>query len=684
MRFVKKHSVLIFIVSAVSVISATAQTDTIAALMDEVTITAQRKETQQQYLPYSVVSVKRQQLDAYSSRTTPEALFGSAGIFVQKTNHGGGSPFLRGLTGNQTLLLIDGIRLNNSIFRYGPNQYLNTIDPYTINFIEAAKGTGSVQYGTDAMGGVIQVFTNEPQFSLNKPVYNGKLVTKYMTGNMEKTGRGEVELASKKIAFTGGATIRNFGDLTGGDTTGKQTPSGYNETALDGKIKFLLKNNIQLTIAQQFLRQRHVPVFHKVRLENFLINEMDIQQRVLSYAKLSIQTDKKIVRRTDIIASHQQAAEGRVSRKNGSSILKKDKDIVNTRGFTINIYSEMNKLWTAGSGIELYKDNITSNSREIDILNNNAENPKRGLYPDGAKYGNSSLYSLHHFNYKKWVVDAGVRLNLFHINIYDSNFGKINIRPEAFVYNAAVMYSADAQNHLYVNFSKGFRAPNIDDMGTVGIVDFRYELPAYNLAPEKSATIEAGYKFSGKKISGSFALYYMRLRQLITRVKEEGQLINGYPVYRKENTDKAFIKGAEAAFEWNPVKALLINGSISSTFGQSITKNEPVRRIPPLNGRLGGFYHKKNFSTSIELLYAAAQRRLAQGDKDDNRIPVGGTPGWYLINLYAGYKFKWVDISTGLQNIFNKDYRTHGSGINGAGRNLFLSAAVRLLPEKNK
>lgn len=684
MRLVNKHCVLIFIALAGNIFSAKAQIDTVVTLPDVVTITAQRKETQQQYLPYSVVSVKHQQMDEYGSRTTPEALIGSTGIFVQKTNHGGGSPFLRGLTGNQTLLLIDGIRLNNSTFRYGPNQYLNTIDPYSIRFIEAAKGTGSVQYGTDAIGGVIQVFTNEPRFSLTKPAWNGKIFTKYVTGDMEKTIRGQADYAGNKTAFTIGATVRNFGDLKGGDTTGKQTPSGYNEAALDAKIKFLLKNNIELTIAQQFLRQRHVPVFHKVLLENFLINEMDIQQRLLSYAKLSIQTDKKIFRRTDITVSGQQTTEGRASRKSAGSVLKKDKDIITTPGFTIHIFSEINKLWSAGSGIELYKDNISSNSLEIDIANNNAEKRLRGLYPDGAKYGNYSLYSLHHFNYKKWVADAGVRMNLFHINIYDSNFGKINIRPAAFVYNVALMYSPDVQNHLYVNYSTGFRAPNTDDMATVGIVDFRYELPAYNLVPEKSFNIEAGYKFSGKKIVASLALYYMRLRQLITRVKEEGRIINGYTVYRKENTDKAFIKGAEAAFEWNPIKKIKINGNISAAFGQSITKNEPMRRIPPLNGRAAGLYRLKNFNISIELLFAAAQRRLAQGDKEDNRIPRGGTPAWRLINWYAGYKFKRIDISTGLQNIFNKDYRMHGSGINSAGRNLFLSAAIRLWPEKNR
>ena len=124
-------------------------------------------------------------------RTTPEALMGMNGVFVQKTNHGGGSPFVRGLTGNQTLILVDGIRLNNSTFRYGPNQYLNTIDAYTIQRIEVAKGTGSVQYGTDAIGGVVHIITKRSAICNKVKLVHGKVIGKYMTGDMEKTGRGE-------------------------------------------------------------------------------------------------------------------------------------------------------------------------------------------------------------------------------------------------------------------------------------------------------------------------------------------------------------------------------------------------------------------------------------------------------------------------------------------------------------
>ena len=221
--------------------------------LGEVFVTAQRSKQQELKIPYAVKRIGKDQLQQFVPRTTPEALQGMNGVFIQKTNHGGGSAFVRGLTGNQTLLLMDGIRLNNSTYRYGPNQDLNTIDPFLIDRIEVAKGTGSVQYGTDALGGVIQLFSIEPVFCIDKPRLGGNGLIKYMSGNMEKTARASLNYSSNRIAFTAGLTLRDFGDLIGGDTTGKQTPSGYDEWSLNAKVKFLITKTIQLTLKNMLL-----------------------------------------------------------------------------------------------------------------------------------------------------------------------------------------------------------------------------------------------------------------------------------------------------------------------------------------------------------------------------------------------------------------------------------------------
>ncbi len=655
--------------------AVTAQNDTATTLLGEVIITSQRKPQKAFDIPYNIQSVTKSNIENYRPRTTPEALMGVNGVFIQKTNHGGGSPFLRGLTGNQTLILIDGIRMNNSTFRYGPNQYLNTIDAFTISKIEVAKGTGSVQYGSDAIGGVLQIFTNEADFSIDKPEWAGKAVGKYMTGDMEKTIRGEGSYNSKKVSTIIGATYRNFGDLRGGDTTGNQSPSGYTEFAFDGKMKLLLHPKIQLTLAHQLLQQHHVPVYHKVVLENFSLNEFDLQQRMLNYAKLNFKNNCSWIHNIEMIASWQQSIEGRISRKNNSNILRKERDQINTLGFTTDISSRFSNIWTANSGIEFYTDNVKSARQDVNTQNAVKSN-LRGLYPQNSKYNNYSLYSLHHFTFKKWLIESGLRFNAFSISITDTTLGIVKINPSVFVYNTSLLYQFTQQQNFFLTFNTGYRAPNIDDMGTLGIVDFRYEIPTKNLAPERSRSIEFGYKLQTKKWAGTISAFYMQLNNLITRIKMEGQQINGYFVYKKENVGMGYIKGLETEVDYYPLTGWNIKGNVSYTYGQSKTNNEPLRRIPPLFGKVMSSYGYNKWLGSVEILFASKQTRLAQGDKDDNRIPKGGTPGWKLLNLYAGYKLIDYEFNVGLQNIFNKDYRTHGSGINGVGRSAWLSMSI--------
>nr|MBA2760678.1 TonB-dependent receptor [Segetibacter sp.] len=600
---------------------------------------------------------------------------GVNGVFVQKTNHGGGAPFLRGLTGNQTLILIDGIRLNNSTFRYGPNQYFNTIDPFNINSIEVVKGSGSVQYGTDALGGVLQVFTKEPEFK-DSTNWSGRAMGKYMSGDMEKTVRGEAAYSSQNVAAMVGATYRNFGDLIGGDTTGKQSPTGYKELAFDAKAKFRLKENVGLTVAHQFFQQQHVPVYHKVVLENFAVNEFDPQQRMLTYAKLNKETGNDLFKEIELIASWQQNIEGRNSIKNGSNTLRKERDEINTVGFTADVASHLSEVWSANSGIEVYTDNVNSMREDINI-GNGTKVSLRGLYPDASRYTNSSVYSLHHFKLNKWTIEGGLRFNTFSIRITDTTLGTVKITPSSFVYNTALMYNLSNQHHFYATVSSGYRAPNIDDMGTLGIVDFRYEIPTASLKPEKSINAELGYKLRTKKWSGTASAYYMHLNDLIARLKVDGQIIGGYQVYAKENVEEAYIKGFEAEAHYEMTSTLQFAGNVSYTYGQNKTKNEPLRRIPPIFGRLVSSYLKNKWFLSAELLFASKQDRLAQGDKDDNRIPAGGTPGWEVVNIYGGYKTSLVGINAGLQNIFNEDYRTHGSGINGVGRSIWIAVNFR-------
>jgi outer membrane receptor protein involved in Fe transport len=239
--------------------------------------------------------------------------------------------------------------------------------------------------------------------------------------------------------------------------------------------------------------------------------------------------------------------------------------------------------------------------------------------------------------------------------------------------NMSLLYLRNSRHAWFANLSTGFRAPGIDDLGTLGLVDFRYEVPAYGLAPEKNIHTEAGYRFRGRQQKLQASVFYMKLKDLISRVRSGTDSIQGYPVYVKTNDQEAFIRGFELAGSYEPLSGLVLTGTAAAQYGQNLTRNEPLRRIPPVNGLGSIRYGRHPWYLAAEIQWALEQDRLAQGDKDDNRIPAGGTPGWEVINLYGGYETNRIQVRAALINLFNEDYRTHGSGINGMGRALTLS-----------
>ncbi len=639
-------------------------------LLREVVVSAQRIENNAFETAQSIKVIDTKYLQNRMPRTSPEALSSINGVFVQKTNHGGGSPFVRGLTGNQTLLLIDGIRLNNGTFRYGPNQYFNTIDPFSIQKIEILKNSGSVQYGSDAIGGTIQVLTEDPQFNSNLKV---NILGRLATQGMEQSSRGSFSIGNNLIAVSASIVYRNFGDLMGGKNTGRQYPSGYNEQASNFKGKIKLSKGI-VTIAHQYFEANHVPIYHKILLENFSINEFQPQQRQLSYIKFKQENQSRLFSSVSFSGSLQTSKEGRNSQKKSSLRLIREVDKVYSKGLTSTILSKLSNKWTANSGIDIYHDLVKSQKTEQILSDITPTSPSsmRGLYPDASRLFNYSIFSLHQFRQNSWHFSAGLRYNGFSIIIPEKTIGTTMLHPKAFVPNASLAY-INNQSNIYFSYNAGFRSPNIDDLGTLGIVDFRYELPSKDLKPEKSNNYELGYKFRGDKIASTTAIYYSDLKDLITRVKIPNQIIDGYNVYRKENIEKAYIKGIEAEIEAICSASLKTYAGISYSFGQNITKHEPMRRIPPLNGQIGLEYRKRHFFVHPEFLFAQNQSRLAQGDKDDNRIGPNGTSAWNIINLYSGYEYKFIFMNITVQNILNRDYKTHGSGINGVGRSLWAT-----------
>jgi len=634
--------------------------------LDSITVISRNLTVHDSSSPYILTKLYGDNLSSIENRTLPEALMGASGVFIQKTNHGGGSAFIRGLTGNQTLILLDGIRLNNSTFRYGPNQYLNTIDLFSIEKVEVAKGIGAVDYGSDALAGVINLQTKKLFFK-QSPTWNGTNLSRFISNGMEKTNRTEWGFSNKSVAWNAGLSFKDYGDLKGGGNLGSQTPSGYNETDYNTSLKIKLNSNASLVISSQQSSQHDIPFYHKIKLENYKINQVDLQLHALNYIRYIAYSNNAWRKEFIITLSQQKSIEQRSNQKNNSATLRIEEDTINTIAFSTELISKPTRFWTINSGIDFYKDKVNSLYKDINPLANSIAY-KRGLYPNNAIYNNGSIFNLHHLNIAKWDIQTGLRYNIVQIKFDETNLGPINVKTTSLVADLALSYRLTKKHLFYANIANSYRAPNIDDLGSLGIVDFRYEIPANNLKPEKSINSEMGYKYASSNLQINFSAYYMHLKDLIARVKVNGSVIDGYNVYNKINIESAYIKGFEIALIQKIGKHLEWNSNTNYTYGQNLTKNEPMRRIPPMFGQNSLIWKSGSLSIKLNHEYAGAQTRLAQGDKDDNRIGKSGTPQWNVFNLTTAYEIKNIQLELGLLNILNEKYKTHGSGIYGMGR----------------
>jgi outer membrane receptor protein involved in Fe transport len=625
--------------------------------------------------PYRTIVKTNSHSVGGNTRTVPEMLSYETGVMVQKTNHGGGSPSLRGLHGNQTLMMVDGVRLNNSIFRYGPNQYLNTVDAFAVDQLDVLFGSGSIQYGSDAMGGVIAAKFHEPEFvKCNQWV--PKVFFRTTTGNQEYSMRSSVDRCFGQNAITAGITMRQFGDVLAGGDLKYQRPSGYKEFDVD--VKFVRKDKLgKWVAAHQSNNQFDVPIFHRVALENYKFYNTTLQARALTYLKRSLVFSGKLFDEIELMAGRQNQHEHREFQKNNSNLLRTERDSVNTYFFTTKFYGKLHNRWQWVLGTDFYFDKVNSARTDADVALGTLKQI-RGLYPNGSTQMQNSAFGYITKTGDRGLVRLGGRYNYTQITLQTLETGNVQYQKGAFVADGAGSLKVTKKLHLYGNVGTGFRSPNIDDMGTLGIVDFRFETPQYGLLPEYSFNKELGLKYKSAKSQFNVCVFHNAMSGLISRIKAGSDSMQGYPVYQKQNVGSSLIYGAELDWKHEWGGHWVFGGGGSLIVGDNITGNEPMRRIPPamcnavLRYKLNG-----SVSFSMNIIGARAQLRLAKGDIQDNRIGPAGTPGYFTGDLRCEMNFKRATVDIAILNLRNQRYKTHGSGIYSMGRAVQLLIGIK-------
>jgi hemoglobin/transferrin/lactoferrin receptor protein len=643
-----------------------------ANTLSNVIIRASRQELAERQLPRTAALLTSRELRLRGERSLPDQLMGLGGVWVQKTNHGGGSVFLRGLTGQQTLLLLDGIRLNNAVYRSGPNQYLNTIDPVLVGQVEVLQGGTSVEYGSDAIGGAIQVRSTVT--ADERRGVHGHAGLGWATQGMEQSANASLNWRTGQLRTHFSGAARQFGDLHAGSGIGRQSPNGYDQYAYQGKTEWYSASWGHFTALWHEVRQAQVPVFHKIQLENFVINQFDVQNRQLGYLNWHYAPRSKHLPALRVTVGGQQNTEQRSSQKNNNPILTRENDRVQGWFALAEAVTKRqlgsNLNWQGTYGAECYHDMVRSTKSRMNAELQTQEQ-LRGLYPDRSTMRQTALFTLHRFHWSQWQFTGGLRWNLTQLHLNETTLGKVALSPSALVGNFSVGYT-HRSTFFYGHYNTAFRAPNIDDLGTLGIVDFRYEIPNTALRPEQARTFELGVKHNTDAFACGLSVAYVQLSNLIGRTKTTDS-IQGYAVYLKENIGRSFIYTLQAQMAWRLHPAWRLQAHYSYTYGQNTSANEPMRRTPPMFGRVQlNWLPGAGMQVTAEWMAAGAQRRLAQGDIDDNRIADDGTPAWGVGNLHLSAEWRNCLLTATFQNVTNRAYRVHGSGVDGLGRSLWL------------
>ncbi len=192
--------------------------------LDEIVVSASKFNQAKKEIPQKIISLNSKSIQFSNPQTSADLLGNSGNVYIQKSQLGGGSPMIRGFSTNRLLISVDDVRMNNAIFRGGNLQNVISIDPFSIQNTEVTLGSGSVIYGSDAIGGVMSFYTKKPQLSYKDSLaFNANSTVRYASASNEKTAHIDFNLGLKKWAFLSNISYTDFGDLT----MGKHGPTDY-------------------------------------------------------------------------------------------------------------------------------------------------------------------------------------------------------------------------------------------------------------------------------------------------------------------------------------------------------------------------------------------------------------------------------------------------------------------------
>ena len=673
------------------------------AELPEVVVTAMRAETPIAEVPGAIHVVDRDSMQASAPRTTPDALRGLPSVMVQKTGYGQGSPYLRGFTGFRTLMMVDGIRLNNSAFRDGPNQYWNTVDPWSVARYETVMGPASVLYGSDAVGGAVNALTLAPPEWAGEPTYERTLAARVATADESLQTRAGVRArVTERLGLAAGFTWKKFNDVRGGEDVGRQRHTGYDESDFDLRADYALNERATLTLAHQQVAQddawRTHSTFYGIDWEGLKAGDDQMraydQDRALTYARLAAADLDGFVSACNLTLSR-QAQEEDLHRLRGDGRRDETGFDVVTWGAALELQSESDfGHWTYGA--DYYRDEVDSYGRHYKADGKLNKTDPQGPVADDAAYDLVGAYLQDTVPLFGGALELtpGVRYTYAQLDadrVLDPVSGETTARADDWdtvvgSLRALAPLGAARRHAVYAGVSQGFRAPNLSDLTRLDAArSTEIETPVDDLDPERFVSAEAGARYDDGRRSAEIAGYYTWIKDLIVRTPT-GEVVDELQEVTKKNAGEGYVAGVELTLGWQVTEDwhVRLMGSWMDGEADAYPTSDPVAardyvsRLMPLTGQAAVRWQPAGEAYWLEAVVDAAEkadRLSADDERDTQRIPPGGTPGYAVLTLRGGTTvLEGLDLTLALENVADEDYRIHGSGVNEPGRNLVLQA----------
>lgn len=708
-----------------------------AQSLDEVVISVSRFEESRSKVPQQMTVIRTKELEFISQQTTADVLQQSGEIAVQKSQAGGGSPILRGFEANKVLLVVDGVRMNNAIYRGGHLQNIISMDQSVMSSMEVVFGPGSVMYGSDALGGVMHLQTRNPELTDSaRMAVTSNAYIRYGTAASEFTGHLNFTLAGMKIASLTALTTSDFGDLrmgkerdpfygdwgkrpwyvetvNGADSVIKnnkphiQKPSGYKQHDFLQKIIFKPGDHVKHILNLQYSTSSNIPRYDRLTLASaeeprFAEWYYGPQQRFFSSYTLTSDRPTSYADHARVIVAYQNIEESRHDRryrKDTRNHRNENLDIV-----TLNVdLSKKIRKNEFHYGADAWYNRVHS-SAYTEVIRTGELSPLDTRYPDGgSEMKSAAVYLTHSHQFReRLILNEGIRVNYVQLNarFNDTTFFPFPFREVVQKHTAltgSLGFVHGTANDLLtrINLSSGFRAPNVDDLSKVfESVPGRVIVPNPSLKPEYTWNADLGLS---KNISGvvtiSGTVWYTLYHDAITVMPgtfngKDSIAYNGVTsrVTMPVNATDAYLFGYHADLTITATENFTIKSTLSYTRGRinTDTTDYPLDHIPPLFGKTSFNLKLTRFRGEFYLMYHGAKKSsdynlLGEDNYAYSADPVNGyMPSWLTLNLRGQYSIgKYVTLLAAIENLLDRHYRIFASNISAPGRNFMFTVRAR-------